>query len=297
MKFYSNGKFLITGEYLILDGAKSLAVPTKFGQELKIDSNDSNFIEWESLDKDGKVWFKCKIQISNLNLESTSSEKISNKLLKILKFIRKEKPEFLRNQGHKITTSLTFDKNWGLGTSSTLINNLSKLSEIDPFKLNKRIFKGSGYDIACASSNSHILYQIIDDNHIIKNVKFNPPFKKHLYFVYLNKKQNSLEELNIYNKVKKKKSIVSEIDEITLKVLNCRNFDEFNNLISSHEKIISSIISKKTIKSKFKDFNGELKSLGAWGGDFILASTKDDPYKYFNSKGLETIYKFDEIVL
>jgi len=297
MKFYSNGKFLITGEYLILDGAKSLAVPTKFGQELKIDSNDSKFIEWESLDKNGKVWFKCKIQISNLNLESTSSEKISNKLLKILKFIRKEKPEFLRNQGHKITTSLTFDKNWGLGTSSTLINNLSKLSEIDPFKLNKRIFKGSGYDIACASSNSHILYQIIDDNHIIKNVKFNPPFKKHLYFVYLNKKQNSLEELNIYNKVKKKKSIVSEIDEITLKVLNCRNFDEFNNLISSHEKIISIIISKKTIKSKFKDFNGELKSLGAWGGDFILASTEDDPYKYFNSKGLETIYKFDEIVL
>jgi len=297
MKFYSNGKFLITGEYLILDGAKSLAVPTKFGQELKIDSNDSKFIEWESLDKNGKVWFKCKIQISNLNLESTSSEKISNKLLKILKFIRKEKPEFLRNRGHKITTSLTFDKNWGLGTSSTLINNLSKLAEIDPFKLNKRIFKGSGYDIACASSNSHILYQIIDDNHIIKNVKFNPPFKEYLYFVYLNKKQNSLEELNIYNKVKKKKSIVSEIDEITLKVLNCRNFDEFNNLISSHEKIISSIISKKTIKSKFKDFNGELKSLGAWGGDFILASTKDDPYKYFNSKGLETIYKFDEIVL
>jgi len=297
MKFYSNGKFLITGEYLILDGAKSLAVPTKFGQELKIDSNDSKFIEWESLDKNGKVWFKCKIQISNLNLESTSSEKISNKLLKILKFIRKEKPEFLRNRGHKITTSLTFDKNWGLGTSSTLINNLSKLAEIDPFKLNKRIFKGSGYDIACASSNSHILYQIIDDNHIIKNVKFNPPFKEYLYFVYLNKKQNSLEELKIYNKVKKKKSIVSEIDEITLKVLNSRNFYEFNNLISSHEKIISSIISKKTIKSKFKDFNGELKSLGAWGGDFILASTKDDPYKYFNSKGLETIYKFDEIVL
>ena len=297
MKFYSNGKFLITGEYLILDGAKSLAVPTKFGQELKIDSNDSKFIEWESLDKNGKVWFKCKIQISNLNLESTSSEKISNKLLKILKFIRKEKPEFLRNRGHKITTSLTFDKNWGLGTSSTLINNLSKLAEIDPFKLNKRIFKGSGYDIACASSNSHILYQIIDDNHIIKNVKFNPPFKEYLYFVYLNKKQNSLEELNIYNKVKKNKSLVSEIDEITLKVLNSRNFYEFNNLISSHEKIISSIISKKTIKSKFKDFNGELKSLGAWGGDFILASTKDDPYKYFNSKGLETIYKFDEIVI
>ena len=30
--FYSNGKLLITGEYVVLDGAKALALPTKFGQ-------------------------------------------------------------------------------------------------------------------------------------------------------------------------------------------------------------------------------------------------------------------------
>jgi mevalonate kinase len=30
MNFYSNGKLLLTGEYLVLDGAKSLALPTKF---------------------------------------------------------------------------------------------------------------------------------------------------------------------------------------------------------------------------------------------------------------------------
>jgi len=30
--FYSNGKLLITGEYLVLDGAKALALPTKYGQ-------------------------------------------------------------------------------------------------------------------------------------------------------------------------------------------------------------------------------------------------------------------------
>jgi hypothetical protein len=28
-KFYSNGKLLITGEYLVLDGAKAFALPTK----------------------------------------------------------------------------------------------------------------------------------------------------------------------------------------------------------------------------------------------------------------------------
>ena len=32
--FYSNGKLLITGEYVVLDGAKALALPTKYGQNL-----------------------------------------------------------------------------------------------------------------------------------------------------------------------------------------------------------------------------------------------------------------------
>ena len=32
MRFYSNGKLLITGEYVILDGALSLAVPSLLGQ-------------------------------------------------------------------------------------------------------------------------------------------------------------------------------------------------------------------------------------------------------------------------
>jgi len=34
---YSNGKLLLTGEYLVLEGATALAVPTKFGQDLKVE--------------------------------------------------------------------------------------------------------------------------------------------------------------------------------------------------------------------------------------------------------------------
>ena len=36
--YYSNGKLLITGEYLVLDGAEALALPTKFGQNLIIEN-------------------------------------------------------------------------------------------------------------------------------------------------------------------------------------------------------------------------------------------------------------------
>ena len=42
--FYSNGKLLITGEYVVLDGAKALALPTKFGQSLVVKQGPKNQI-------------------------------------------------------------------------------------------------------------------------------------------------------------------------------------------------------------------------------------------------------------
>ena len=75
-----------------------------------------------------------------------------------------------------------------------------------------------------------------------------------------------------------------------------KDFEEFNYLIKKHEEIISSIINKRSIKKlKFRDFNGEIKSLGAWGGDFILASGLDSP-SYFKSKGYKTIIGFDDMI-
>ena len=45
-KYYSNGKLLITGEYVVLDGAKALALPTKFGQYLIIEPGKNQQINW-----------------------------------------------------------------------------------------------------------------------------------------------------------------------------------------------------------------------------------------------------------
>ena len=47
---------------------------------------------------------------------------ISDRLLQILKTVKKINPKFLdKNHGYEINTQLEFPKNWGLGTSSTLI--------------------------------------------------------------------------------------------------------------------------------------------------------------------------------
>jgi mevalonate kinase len=45
--FYSHGKLLISSEYAVLDGAQALALPTKFGQTLKVESTSkkNNLLE------------------------------------------------------------------------------------------------------------------------------------------------------------------------------------------------------------------------------------------------------------
>ena len=298
MEVYSNGKVLLTGEYVILDGALSLAAPTKFGQHLKFQENLSNFINWKSKNFDGNIWFECLITSDTLKVESTSSQKISNTLVEIINFIREYNPAFLKNCGSDISTNLTFEKNLGLGSSSTLISNLSKISGVNPYTLNNKIFKGSGYDIACAESISPILYKLDKDQKIINKVSFKPSFNEHIYFVYLNKKQNSILEIEKYNKNKASNSIINEISDITSEILVCNSIDGFNKLIEAHELIISKLISKKTIKDVlFKDFDGSIKSLGAWGGDMIMVTSHDNPSGYFKERGYSTIFKFEELLI
>ena len=298
MEIYSSGKVLLTGEYVILDGALSLASPTKFGQHLKLEENQSNFINWKSINYDGKIWFECKIKNENLEIKSTSSKRVSDTLIRIINLIREYSPSFLKNQGSDISTNLTFDKNWGLGSSSTLISNLATLSGVDPYIINNKIFKGSSYDIACANSISPIVYQLRGGQRIVDEVSFKPPFHEKIYFIYLNKKQSSISEIENYNNKKVSESTINEISNITSMILQCNSIEAYDELIESHELIISKLISKPTIKETlFKDFNGSIKSLGAWGGDMIMATSHSDPNRYFKEKGYSTIFKYEDLLV
>jgi hypothetical protein len=47
----------------------------------------------------------------------------------------------------------------------------------------------------------------------------------------------------------------------------------------------------------FSDFKGEIKSLGAWGGDFVMVISESDPTAYFSEKGFTTVISYDEMIL
>ncbi|QDO93606.1 GHMP kinase [Formosa sediminum] len=299
-RFYSNGKLLITAEYLVLNGAEALALPTKFGQSLIVESNENTVLNWQSYNIENSLWLEAQFFLKDDILQSKTSNEITNRLASILNTAKTMNPEFLKQDiGYTIKTHLDFPTNWGLGTSSTLINNIADWAQINPYKLLELTFGGSGYDIACASNNTPIIYALQDKLPTVKPVLFNPEFSKHIYFVHLNKKQNSRDGIAQYktNTTDKSKAITA-ISEISKALLTCTDINAFNSLIEAHETIIAEVINLKPVKGVlFPDFNGSIKSLGAWGGDFIMASSQENPTAYFKQQGYDTILTYQDMIL
>lgn len=302
--YHSNGKLLLTAEYVVLDGAKALALPTNYGQSLAIETNKLNTFFWKSYNELNEVWFEDEFTFQNVSskLEITSKNynSVSKRLIEIFKAIKTLNPEFLKQQqNYTVTTHQNFNRLWGLGTSSTLINNLAQWANVDAYKLLELTFGGSGYDIACAMAKLGITYQLAEDNkRSVNAIDFNPVFKDQLHFVYLNQKQNSRDGIAQYKKNTSDLSLViTEINQITDAMIVCNSLSEFQVLIEQHERIISKIIKQKTVKDElFSDFEGSIKSLGAWGGDFILAASKTQPEAYFKAKGFNTIIPYADMI-
>ena len=303
--YRSNGKLLLTAEYAVLDGAKALAIPTKYGQSLSVVANNSNKINWKSYNELGEVWFEDVFSIENtptaLSLTSALKNDISERLIEILKAVLSLNPEFLTsNLGYNITTHQDFNRLWGLGTSSTLINNIANWANVDAYQLLAKTFGGSGYDIACAQHNYPITYQLNSKHKPkVEAVNFHPNFKHQLYFVYLNQKQNSRDGISTYKKNAEINSDnIAQINAITEAMIVCKSLSEFESLVEKHEDIISKLIQQDPIKNQFfSDFNGTIKSLGAWGGDFVLVTSKNKPKAYFNAKGYDTVIPYEDMIL
>jgi mevalonate kinase len=299
--FYSNGKLLLTSEYLVLDGAKALALPTKFGQDLTVEIGANQEIHWTSFDYDHDIWFESALSFHDIKAKvSFENQPEKNTLIKILHEAFLLHPNYLNNSdGYHVETQLGFPRKWGLGTSSTLINNIAQWLQIDAFTLLKNSFGGSGYDIACAQNDTAILYRLLDGLPKVEKISFEPQCVSNLYFVYLNQKQNSKSAIaSYYAKSNRVEELIPYFDSITEDILQKNDFINLSLLLKKHETKMSEVLSLTTIQDQlFSDFNGTIKSLGAWGGDFVLVVAAENPTAYFKEKGYETILRYAEMIL
>ena len=301
--YYGHGKLLLTGEYLVLDGAKAIALPCSLGQYLTVKPLNEPALHWKSYDADGALWFEHQYTLQNKTIVATDDSPVATTLIQLLETAQRLNPNFLtRHMGYEVTTQLTFSRALGLGSSSTLLYLIGQWAKINPFTLSDMAFGGSGYDIACAGALQPIAYKRINNQPHSETVSFNPSFKSQLYFVYLNEKQNSREGIKHYKNLNSqlKSSYKQQIDRISNDILSCDTIDTFNALIDEHEALLSDILQLPTVKARlFSDYShGSIKSLGAWGGDFILVTaTSTSDLDYFRSKGYPTIYSYNDLIL
>ncbi|BFP40438.1 GYDIA family GHMP kinase [Flavobacteriaceae bacterium GF1] len=298
--YYSNGKLLLSAEYAVLDGALALAVPTTYGQSLEIIPSDSATLEWQSLEHYNEVWFSATLDTKTFDIHSCSNSELAETLKRILTQARELNPKFITgSKGYRTTSQLSFPRNWGLGSSSTLLNNIAQWASINPYTLLERTFGGSGYDIACAQHNTPILYQLVDKKPTVEEVVFQPSFQSQLYFVYLNQKQDSRAAIANYRKQDfDTLTLVTDLTGITRELFQATTLTDFESLLTEHETILSKVLKIAPIKERlFSDYYGAIKSLGGWGGDFVLATGNEKTPSYFKARGFTIVVPYSDMVL
>lgn len=299
-KFYSHGKLLLTGEYLVLDGAKALAIPCKFGQHLDVTTSQSKYSTWVSYDYQDRLWLEVKFDLQKVISDKLIGEnEVETRLFQIFRALNQLNPKAF-SCNYQFQSNIEFPNNWGLGTSSTLIANLAKWAEVNPYELLNRTFGGSGYDIACATSDSALVYDIKHRTPNVETTSIPDVIKPYLYFVHLEQKQNSRDAIANYRNIKPNglDEFISEINLITDKFQKVQSLNAAHKLITQHENILSEILKIQPVQSRlFPDFIGSIKSLGAWGGDFILVLSDKNPKYYFQNKGYNCLLTYKEMAL
>jgi len=297
--YRANGKLLLTGEYLVLHGAKAIAMPLNVGQKMVVAQvENSKTIHWLARFQD-EIWFECELYTDDFRILRTSDLDKSIVLRMLLRTIKKLNPTFAIKAGTKFETTLESNPEWGFGSSSTLVSLLAQWSGVDPFALNEMVFQGSGFDIACATAEGPIFYT---RNQPAEPVLLDYPFANQLFLVYSGKKKATAGEVRSFlNEKTVLEHQLVEMSALSEAIAKCADQKEFNCLLETHEAMIGNLIGQVPVKAKFfPDFDGAIKSLGAWGGDFWLVST-EMPFhqicKYFENKGFTTLFKWSDLIL
>ena len=294
MKFYASGKLLLFGEYLVLRGAECLAMPLKYGQTLKVATRADKDISWIARSNE-TIWFTAHFS-KELVIINTSNSEIANRLRDLMIFLKSQQSSSFES-GIDFETQTNFPPEWGFGTSSTLVSLLAQWSGANPYQILDASFGGSGYDVACATANSLILYKAV--NRKIQSVDLAKAITSKILFVYSGKKQETNPEVKRFNTLEIRSETIEKMNQIISKALNSAEIQTFEEAMNESEAMLSQILNQARIKQeKFSNYPFAIKSLGAWGGDFFMATYRNESEArdYFENLGYTVQFNYDELI-
>jgi hypothetical protein len=119
--------------------------------------------------------------------------------------------------------------------------------------------------------------------------------------VYLGKKKNSREAISHYRESKSTAAFIAEISSLSDDMSTAESLEELQSIMIVHEELLSKRLLHRTINQTYFSDNKKVvgKSLGGWGGDFILVATempKEALTSYLLTKGLDVAISWDEMI-
>lgn len=291
--FRSSGKLLLSGEYTVLRGAKAIATPTLLGQSLSFQPfPERRGLDWQALDHQGQVWLRLKL---DQNLAVLSEEGPTDLVKRLLRFcFRDTLPQKVSGA---VTTQLEFPGNWGLGSSSSLTHLIAQWTNTDLFPLYRSAFQGSGYDIFCAEAQAPIAYELKQEKPTIQKIRL-PACLDQTYLVYLGQKMDSQFAVRDFQSKAIETQALAKISSLSEKLLMINDRLALKEWMLAHEQLTGRLLNQPPIGQRlFPTFKGCVKSLGAWGGDFVwVLPDHPDDMAYFEERGYHPILNFTELI-
>jgi hypothetical protein len=297
--YHSNGNLLLTGEYLISQGAEAIALPLKKGHTLAVTPIHGKKIIWESVyNQETKT--KTILKSDDFEITQTNNENSAKFVQHILRKAMDHLPSLSHLPGYHVKAFHDYPEFLRFGSESALIANITNWFNINPFRFSREISPGLQYGIACAKSNKPILYQLTNKYPDYREINLDLPFKENIYIVYTGHNPDSYNKKKETQKYPDHHEVFPKIREINKRIIKSRAHEEFENALLEHEKLLSGVLTKERLQERiFQDFPGIIKPLNEWNGELILVTWKGDKnelHEYFAPYNIQTIFSWDELV-
>lgn len=289
------GKIMLSGEYAVLKGARSLSFPVQFGQLFTFSASCNSITI--STNYKGKQLFNGFFTKKG-DIVTTSSSKqarfMEEVLKTIVKIMHKDLPPF------NLEIASEYPLSWGLGSSSSFITGICRFLDIHPLSVNEKMKHSSGFDVATQWKETPVLYKKLP-RPVLEEAKVDFPFANQLYFVWQGKKQSSKKSIQEFHKITWSKNELQRITTISQELLRIKKIEGFIALIEEHEKTLSKVLKMPVLQEKISAFEGiPAKSLGAWGGDFALLVWRESFQKlklHLRPAGYTVVIPWSKMVL
>jgi hypothetical protein len=243
---------------------------------------------------------KTILKSDDFEITQTNNENSAIFIQQVLRKAINHLPPLSHLPGYHIKAIHDYPEFLEFGCESALIANIANWFNINPYRFSRDISSGLEHGIACARSNKPILYQLTNKYPDYREINLNLPFKENIYIVYTGHNPDSYNKKKETQKYPDHHEVFPKIREINKRIIQSKTYEEFENSIRDHDKILSGVLKEQRLQERtFQDFPGLIKPLNEWNGELNLVTWKGDKnelHEYFTPYNIQTIFSWNELV-